>query len=132
MAMTSDPSRTVPDDWWSALRERVERDRVELIAQLDTTLDDRPEPTATTGQGETEHVASEVEQRVQAVLDEGGTARLVELDDALRRFDDGTYGRCERCGSPISTSRLEALPHARFCMRCQREEDAQLRRRVPR
>ena len=96
------------------------------------TLDDQPEATATTGQGETEHVSSEVEQRVQAVLDAGAAARLAELDDALRRLDEGTYGRCARCGSAIPAARLEALPHARLCMTCQIDEDQERRPRRPR
>jgi DnaK suppressor protein len=37
---------------------------------------------------------------------------------ALRRLDDGTYGICARCGDPIPFERLEAIPHARRCVRC--------------
>ncbi len=39
---------------------------------------------------------------------------LREIEDALRRLDDGTYGVCEACGRPIPDERLEALPTARF------------------
>jgi len=45
--------------------------------------------------------------------------RLTEVDDALRKFDEGTYGACEQCGQPIDWARLEALPAARLCIRCQ-------------
>jgi DnaK suppressor protein len=123
---------TAHDELRGALRERLERERAELIGQLQLSTDEHPEPTATTGQGETEHVSSEVEQRVQAVLDAAAAARLAELDDALRRFDDGTYGLCEQCGEPIPIVRLEALPHVRLCLRCQRAEDAERRSRQPR
>jgi RNA polymerase-binding transcription factor len=44
--------------------------------------------------------------------------RIAEVDDALRRLDDATYGICERCGQPIATERLAARPFARFCMAC--------------
>ncbi|MFD0902075.1 TraR/DksA family transcriptional regulator [Actinomadura sediminis] len=44
---------------------------------------------------------------------------LAEIDGALRRVDDGTYGGCEGCGQPIPAGRLEILPYARFCVRCQ-------------
>ena len=43
---------------------------------------------------------------------------LAEVDAALLRVSDGTYGVCERCGSPIGEARLEALPAARLCIRC--------------
>lgn len=49
-----------------------------------------------------------------------GQARdhLVELDRALERLAEGSYGRCERCGDPIAPERLQARPDARTCIRC--------------
>src|SRR5690242_1102040 len=44
--------------------------------------------------------------------------RVAEVDEALRRIDAGTYGRCERCGRPIAAARLEARPFARHCIAC--------------
>jgi DnaK suppressor protein len=41
-----------------------------------------------------------------------------EVVGALRRVDEGTYGKCERCGEEIPVERLEAIPTARLCMRC--------------
>ena len=49
--------------------------------------------------------------------------RLIEVSDALRRFDEGTYGACERCGQTIDWARLEALPAARLCIRCQEHKE---------
>jgi len=49
---------------------------------------------------------------------------LREVEDALKRMERGTFGRCEGCGRPIARERLEALPRARLCVRCQRREDA--------
>ncbi len=45
-------------------------------------------------------------------------AALAEVDDALRKLDDGTYGVCEVCHEPIARARLRALPYARLCVRC--------------
>ncbi|MFC7277625.1 TraR/DksA family transcriptional regulator [Paractinoplanes rhizophilus] len=44
--------------------------------------------------------------------------RMAEVDEALRRVDDGTYGICERCGRPIAEERLTARPFARHCIAC--------------
>ncbi|MHA2062244.1 MAG: TraR/DksA family transcriptional regulator [Planctomycetota bacterium] len=41
---------------------------------------------------------------------------LAEIDDALSRIEDGTYGLCEGTGKPIPTERLEAIPWARYCV----------------
>jgi DnaK suppressor protein len=43
-------------------------------------------------------------------------AELADIDHALKRLDDGTYGTCEACGKAITDERLEALPAARFCL----------------
>ena len=43
-------------------------------------------------------------------------AELADVEHALRRLDEGTYGTCEACGRPISEERLEALPATRFCL----------------
>lgn len=41
---------------------------------------------------------------------------LADVEHALRRLDEGTYGTCEACGKPIPDERLEALPATRFCL----------------
>jgi DnaK suppressor protein len=43
---------------------------------------------------------------------------VAEVDSALARMEDGAYGLCERCRGPIPVERLDAVPHARFCVRC--------------
>jgi DnaK suppressor protein len=43
---------------------------------------------------------------------------LGEVEDALAKFDAGTYGKCESCGQDIATARLEAAPAARLCINC--------------
>lgn len=45
---------------------------------------------------------------------------LHELDAALARLDDGTWGRCERCQGAIGRDRLRALPETRLCLPCSR------------
>ena len=46
--------------------------------------------------------------------------RLLELiDDALRRIEANEYGSCVHCGEPVQEKRLEAVPWARHCLRCQ-------------
>ena len=43
-------------------------------------------------------------------------AELADVEHALKRLDDGTYGTCEACGKPITEERLEAMPATRFCI----------------
>ncbi len=43
---------------------------------------------------------------------------LAEVEDALVKFEAGTYGKCESCGQDIAPARLEAAPAARLCINC--------------
>jgi RNA polymerase-binding protein DksA len=45
--------------------------------------------------------------------------RLSEIEDALERLNDGSYGKCESCGNEISSARLGAKPYATLCIHCQ-------------
>ncbi|MCC7140728.1 MAG: TraR/DksA C4-type zinc finger protein [Candidatus Eisenbacteria bacterium] len=45
--------------------------------------------------------------------------RVGEILEALRKVERGVFGECERCGGPIGRKRLEAVPHAPFCLPCQ-------------
>ncbi len=46
------------------------------------------------------------------------TETLTDIEDALAKFDDGTYGECESCHRRIPEARLEAMPAARLCIEC--------------
>lgn len=49
--------------------------------------------------------------------------KLAQIDRALARIDDGTYGVCESCGEPIGKMRLMAFPRATLCMTCKQREE---------
>lgn len=48
---------------------------------------------------------------------------LYELDDALKKIEEGTFGVCEECKSPIAKTRLKAVPYARLCVKCQEKKE---------
>lgn len=64
--------------------------------------------------------AENYEEVVTVGLLENDDLLLTEVNDALDRIDRETYGRCENCGQPIAKERLDALPYARYCLRCAR------------
>ena len=47
------------------------------------------------------------------------THLIDEIDEALQRIEDGTYGQCVRCGKPLDEERLKAVPTARYDTECQ-------------
>ena len=60
-------------------------------------------------------------QEFNLELLERDQSTLREIDDAIGRIQEGSYGQCEACEEPISRTRLRAVPHARNCVECQRQ-----------
>jgi len=54
-------------------------------------------------------------------------AELADVEHAVRRLDDGTYGTCEVCARPIPDERLEAMPAARLCLEHQAQAEREVR-----
>ncbi|GAA4840299.1 TraR/DksA C4-type zinc finger protein [Luteimicrobium xylanilyticum] len=84
-------------------------------ARRDANSDDEHDPEGSTLAFDRAQVST---------LAAGAHRRLDEIDAAIARLDDGTYGRCERCGQPVPEARLAARPTARFCVGCQARVDA--------
>jgi DnaK suppressor protein len=126
--MTNSPTlhAVASEDAREARRVAVERLVAERAAQLAeaTAPPVEYERQATTGSGETEHVNVETERHVVALLESHARQAREEVAFALARIDDGTYGRCTKCGVTIDADRLLALPRAAFCIECQRQNEA--------
>jgi DnaK suppressor protein len=65
--------------------------------------------------------AMEREKDLQLASTEGRVIR--QIRDAMRKIQDGTYGVCEDCGKPIGTKRLELIPYAPLCSKCQMQAE---------
>ena len=66
----------------------------------------------------------DVNQEIAFRLGERESQMVADIDQALMRMDEGTYGICARCDRPIDERRLEALPTARYDAACQAEIEA--------
>jgi len=61
-------------------------------------------------------------------LNDSEQHQVSEIEAALARIEDGTYGKCEDCSEPIEAARLEAMPSARRCFACETEYEKEHRR----
>lgn len=59
-----------------------------------------------------------IERERDLALSAQARAAVEDIDLALAKIVNGTYGTCERCGQPIPKARLKALPQARLCVAC--------------
>lgn len=103
-----------------AVRHVLERERDSLEAELGELTAVTRDPTATIGFGKrvgegTSEAIGRIERVGQA---DALAAKLDDVRRALDKLDEGTYGICDRCGSPIATARLEARPSSTRCVRC--------------
>ena len=73
------------------------------------------------------HMADTASETFERELDEGieehAERQLREVEEALARIDEGTYGTCAACGEPIGEERLEALPWATLCIDDARKQE---------
>ena len=97
-------------------RAQLEEERAQITAQLEQmghfgTGLSFDEGFADSGQVTAE--LGEVEALANSLVE-----TLTEVEHALEKFDRGTYGTCENCGSEIPEARLEAKPAARLCINC--------------
>lgn len=99
------------EDALASARAALEQERTELLAQLAEHGADVPfdENFADSGQ-----VAAEQGEHRALLGSLQDALRDVEL--ALGKLDDGTFGKCEECGEEIAEARLEAMPAARYCI----------------
>lgn len=63
------------------------------------------------------------ERQKELSIRENAESRFQDIEDALRKLDEGRYGTCEVCGNPINKARLEAVPTARYCLDDQRRAE---------
>lgn len=118
---------------WAEASEALAADRaatVHRIAALTREFDgivDSAALGATDDEHDPEGATIAFERAQIASLLEQGRRHLADLDEAIRRVEAGTYGRCDHCGQPITAERLAARPAARTCIACAVPPDAKRR-----
>lgn len=102
--------------------DRAKRELLEELAKLKEQLE-RLESVEYESVGYSNHMADSAteafDQAVDVALKRKVEASRDNVERALDKLKDGTYGICESCGARIDRARLEALPHARRCLDCQ-------------
>jgi len=103
---------------FNLLRRRLETERESLLKELKTTalVAERRERGPHAEYGELATEIAEVEKGL--ILEKRVREQLTEVEHALDKFDQGTYGLCDNCSQLIEPARLEALPHANLCLSC--------------
>jgi DnaK suppressor protein len=88
--------------------ENVREDQAQALESVDDGVKDAVDMSL-----------EDVNREVAFRLGERESQLVADIDQALLRIDEGSYGVCARCGEEISERRLEAMPTARYCAPCQ-------------
>ncbi|HZC28103.1 MAG TPA: TraR/DksA family transcriptional regulator [Gaiellaceae bacterium] len=111
-------------------RETLTQERRRVQAALDNLHEENPGSiTDETGEDAVydNHLADTAtvtyDRELDYTLEENAEHMLAEIDAALQRIEDGSFGRCTNCGNEIAPARLEARPWATLCIDCQRTRE---------
>jgi RNA polymerase-binding protein DksA len=105
-------------------RRRVEHALATLRDEHPGSLDEEVEEIAATSDNHlAETATATLGREIDYTLGENSEQVLSEIDAALRRIEDGTYGTCTNCGREIPRERLEAQPWASLCIDCKRRAE---------
>ena len=104
------------DSMLATLRASLEEERQQLQHQLEELDRDSGDLGFDENFADSGQVGAQ--QGEQATLARSLHDQLDDVDAALAKMDDGSYGRCKQCGKEIQEPRLEAIPAARHCIDC--------------
>jgi RNA polymerase-binding protein DksA len=105
----------------AARRDELRAEYNQTLTEITELQRDRLTDSAGDDQADTGTKTFEREQEISlanSILD-----RITQVERALERLDDGSYGWCERCGNPIPVERLAAFPSATLCVSCKQLEE---------
>ena len=68
-------------------------------------------------------VSEERTRELDLILTDREKRKLAQIDDAIERIEENTYGLCEECGVKIPKARLKVLPFAKYCIECQEKTE---------
>jgi len=101
------------------LRHRLEDERERLRELLETDCQAAGQQQDGSSQKSEDEAATEsLESWRRLALEKRLREQMAEVERALYKLEEGTYGLCDICGQPIAPERLEALPWANLCLSC--------------
>jgi len=100
-------------------QDRLAERRVALVGQVQAAEAYSRERDAEATQDPADMAANAYTKELLMSMSTNDRQLLDSIDAALARISEGAYGKCINCGEPILEKRLEAVPWARHCLRCQ-------------
>jgi DnaK suppressor protein len=106
-----------------AMRKHLESLRMQLANEVDQELRTEREGNKDEGMDTYDLASEERARELSSILSDRELNKIREIEEAIERLDDGTFGICEGCGMEIAEARLEAMPFTRLCRDCQQDHE---------
>jgi RNA polymerase-binding protein DksA len=101
---------------YSVYRQQLMRLRDDLLNRMGKSQQEERDEVQREGNRDNAHLWEESD--IRDSLDDQAEQELAQVNAALARVENGTYGSCSVCGEPIGEQRLEAVPYAASCVNC--------------
>ena len=121
--MARKPAATNRKKFLAKVRERLSDMKTKLLSEIDSELKAERESNKDEGMDTYDLASEERDREINFILSDRERVKIKQVDDALERVEDATYGICESCGLEIAEERLEAMPFSRLCRDCQQDEE---------
>jgi DnaK suppressor protein len=116
--IASDQKKELDKKTLQRLKKTLLKEREEIIGGVKQIYESSKEIGQDGIQDIGDEAANIYNKQILLSLNENERLRLQEVDEALDRIQNETYGICEECGGPIGLKRLEVRPVAKYCVPC--------------
>jgi DnaK suppressor protein len=119
MSTTSARAPKMPKKELEKYRRLLQEKKTALLAELAKTRHAEVETTEESTQDIADKAVSSYTREFLYSLNDAERSTVQQIDQALARIEDGTYGLCLNCGTPMNEKRLSAIHWSRHCVECQ-------------
>jgi len=109
----------------NVFKKELLKEKTVLLQGISTKMKGAPKTGDPEGGDVCDIASSDREREFRLRLSERGREKLKEIEEALERIEDGSFGLCDRCGCKIPKGRLKVMPFSTTCVACKSKQEKQ-------
>ena len=107
----------------NVFKKQLLREKVLLLQGISTKMKGSPKTGDPEGGDVCDIASSDRERELTLRLSERGREKLKQIEEALERIEDGSFGTCEQCEAKIPKGRLKVMPFSTTCVACKSKQE---------
>ena len=121
--MPKKPASTSRKKFLAKVRQRLEEMKEKILAEMNQAARSEREGLKDEGMDTYDLASEERDREISFILSDRERVKIKQIDDALERMAESSYGVCESCGLEIAEERLQVMPFTRLCRDCQQDQE---------